>query len=576
MAIGDEYVQPINPTYEERLKMLRIALEEGNHPEDFDNLVELLSPPIDITNINSTGNCKGIKVGIIGGGVAGLASAFELRKLGFDITIFETEDSRIGGRIYTHYFDREKKLYGEFGAMRIPISHETVWHYIDLLGLKTRPFIQSNENAFIYVRNKRARNDPEGKSVMEKIYPEFNLTPQERSTPWQKLIGYALASNLLKIDPSIRKELIQIKEKYSDTIEYIDSLRIREVLEKMGLSKGAIEMLSGIVPFAGYFYYNNYFENLQEEYTVDYAYRYEIVDGFVKMPLAFYNSLMKKNPKEYSNIKAEDLGKVLWKSGKTVIGIYKLDGSNKVILRHKNERSLEVSDEEFDFVICTIPFSSLRTVEINPMFSTGKMQAIKELGYASSQKTVFLCNERFWESGDASEKIIGGGSYTDEIIGSIWYDVYDNSRNIENRKKSNKKKNYRNNRGILLASYNLNQDALRLGNLEESRRFELIKRQVENVHGLQEGELDSIVEAYKTVLWDKEKGFYGGFCYTKPGQQRLFLYASAKPEYDNRVYFAGEHASVSHGWIQGSLSSAMKAANDIAEYCKVMNLNSIK
>ena len=42
----------------------------------------------------------------------------------------------------------------------------------------------------------------------------------------------------------------------------------------------------------------------------------------------------------------------------------------------------------------------------------------------------------------------------------------------------------------------------------------------------------------------------------------------AKPEYDNKVYFAGEHISLTHGWIEGAVSTGMKAANDIAEYCK--------
>lgn len=570
MATDVKYVQPINPTYEERLKMLRIALEEGNHIEDFDNLVELLSPPKDITTINSAANCKGLKVGIIGGGIAGLASAFELRKLGFEITIFETEDRRIGGRIYTHYFDKDKRFYGEMGAMRIPISHKTVWHYIDIFGLKTRPFIQTNENAFIYVRNKRARNDPAGKSVMEKIYPEFNLAPWERSTPWQKLIGYALANNLFNIEPSIRKELIQIKEKYSGEIEYVDSLSIRQVLEKKYLSEGAIEMLSCVAPFLGYFYYNNYFENLQEEYTVDYAYRYKIDDGFIQLPLAFYNSLMSKKPKEYSNIQENDIGKVFWKNGKTVTGIYKLDPSNKITLKYKDKKTSESLQETFDFVICTIPFSSLRSVEVYPMFSSEKMQAIKEVNYVSAQKTAFMCNKRFWEEGDDKERIIGGGSYTDLAIGSIWYSDYRdiNNNRFKNKKTSSKKHRISDKGGVFIATYNLTQDAIRLGDLEEERRIEVIKRQVEAVHGLKEGYLDSIVEDFKTVQWDNEKGIYGGFCYTRPGQQKLFLHAMIKPEYDNRVYFAGEHASVSHGWIQGSVYSAMKAANDIAEYCK--------
>lgn len=569
MARETKFVQPDNPTDEERRRMLQITLEEANRMEDFDNLIELLSPPRDITTIAAPGSCKGIRVGIIGGGLAGLAAAFELRKLGFDITIFETQENRIGGRVYTHYFDEEKRFYGEFGAMRIPVAHETTWHYINTFGLRTRPFIQSNENAFIYVRQKRARNDPQGKSVMENIYPAFNLTPREKTTPWQKLIGDALASNLYKISPSIRKELLQIKEEYSPTIEYLGSLRIREVLEKMGLSEAAIEMISGIAPFLGDFYYNSYSENLIEEYTVDYAYRYEIVGGMVNFPLAFYNSLLSENPKEYNNIQESDLGSVAWESGKTVISIYDEDIANMVTLEYKDEKSLEISRQTFDFVVCAIPFSSLRSVDLYPVFSNEKMQSIMEVFYTSSQKTVFLCNERFWEKGSLSERIIGGGSSTDLPIETIWYP----SRNISISNNETENNGLQNMLGVLVASYNLNMDAIRLGNLDDNTRFEEVKRQVEEVHGLQRGYLDSVVVDAMTVDWNREKGFYGAFCYFRPEQQKLFSYAMAKPEYDNRIHFAGEHISLTHGWIEGSLSTAMKAANDIAEYCKTNEKN---
>lgn len=567
MAIRTRFIQPDNPTDEERHNMLKMTLEESNRVEDYKNIIELLSPCKDITTIASPGTFKGIKVGIIGGGIAGLTSAFELRKVGFDITIFETEEKRIGGRIYTHYFDEEKGLYGEFGAMRIPAVHETTWHYINTFGLKTKPFTQSNPNSLIYVRGKRARNDYQGKSVMENIYPEFNLNQRERRTPWQQLINYALSKNLLKIDPSIRKELIQIKEEYSLTIEYLGSLGIRKVLEKMGLSEGAIEMISCVAPFLGYFYNNSYLENLIEEYTVDYAYRYEIVGGTAKLPLAFYNSLMSKQPVEYINIKESDLGSaVSWKNGKTVIGIYKKN-PDKVILEYKDEKTNEVLHETFDFVICAIPFSSLRNVEIFPMFSQGKMQAIKEVNYTSSQKTIFLCNERFWED----QQIFGGGSSTDLPIGTIWYPSSANSNKLNNRKfLYRKKNNLDNQQGVLLASYNLNQDAIRIGNLDEKICFEQIKRQVEAVHGLSRGYLDSVVEDFKIVDWNKEKGFYGAFCYFMPEQQSLFSYIMAQPEYENKIYFAGEHISLIHGWIEGAISSGMIAANNLAEYCKMM------
>lgn len=558
MYKGVRYIQPINPSKEERHKLLKIALKEAHRIEDFDSIVSSLGPPKDITTIASPKDCKGIKVGIIGAGLAGLSSAFELRKLGFDITIFEMQQKRIGGRVYTHYFDKNKSLYGELGAMRIPISHENTWHYIDLFNLQTIPFVQTNENAFIYIRNKRVRNDPEGKNVMKEIYPEFNLTSEEKVTPWQKLIDYALTDNLLKINPSIRNELLHIKKQYPILIQSLDSLSIRDTLKKMNLSEGAIELISCLVPFLGAFYDNSYLENLQEDYSVDSAYRYQIVGGSVNLPLSFYNSLKSKNPKEYTNIKKDDLGKISLENGQIVTGIF--NDNNKVRIEYRCKNSFKKFNKTFNYIICTIPFSSLRNVNIYPMFSPEKMQAIKEVNYSSSQKTLFLCNKRFWEKGNDNEKILGGGSSTDLSIESIWYPSYD----IKNYDKYN-------DFGVLLSSYNLGQDALRLGHLDDNTRFETIKEQVEMVHGLPNKYLDTIVTDFKTVTWDKEEGFLGAFCYFMPNQHTLFSYVMSKPEYNNKIYFAGEHASSKHGWMQGALNSGMKAANLIAQYCKELN-----
>ncbi|MDR5585963.1 MULTISPECIES: FAD-dependent oxidoreductase [Clostridium] len=553
------YIQSLNPSNEERYKMLKTALEKSNRIEDFDDIISALAPPNDITTIASPKDCKEIKVGIIGGGLAGVSSAFELRKLGFDVTIFEMQSNRIGGRVYTHYFDKNKNFYGELGAMRIPISHESTWHYINTFNLQTRPFIQTNENAFMYIRNKRVRNDSEGKNVMEKIYPEFNLTPEEKNTSWQKLIDYALADNLLKINPSIRNELLHIKKQYSVLIQSLDNLSIRDELKKMNLSEGAIELISCVAPFLGAFYDNSYLENLQEDYSVDYAYRYEIVGGSVNLPLAFYNSLISKNPKEYTNIEKKNLGKVTLENGKTVTSIFNDNKNNKVILEYKYKNFSKNFSRSFDYVICAIPLSSLRNMNIFPMFSTEKMQAIKEVNYSSSQKTLFMCNERFWEKGNDNEKILGGGSYTDLPIQSIWYPYYN-----YNIKKHSKYNNY----GVLLASYNLGQDAIRLGNLNNDVRFETIKRQVEKVNGLPSKYLDKIVMDFKTINWNNEPGILGAFCYFTPNQHTNFLYSMTKSEYKDKVYFAGEHASNKHGWMQGALNSGMNVANSIAQHCK--------
>ncbi len=573
MAREIKVVQPSNPTDEERHSMLRLALEEVGRIEDYDNLIELLSPPKDITTILPPGGCKGINIGIIGGGIAGLSAAFELRKLGLDITIFEQQKERIGGRIYTYYFDENKRFYGELGAMRIPVSHEATWKYINQFKLRTTPFIQNNDNAFIYVRNKRAINDPDGISVMEKIYPEFNLAPWERQEPWQKLVSYGLGASLLQISPDIRRELLQNKKRYSPEIEYFDSLSIRRELEERGLSEGAIEMLSSIVTFSGWLYDNSYIESLQEQYAVDDAFRYQIDGGTVWLPTAMYHSLMSLDPKEYNDILQDQLGHITWKSGNRVEGIYKNNEDNKVILEYKSEQEISSHHQSFDFVICTIPFSSLRNVNIYPMFSTEKMQAIKEVNYIAGQKTLFMCKEKFWEEGGPSKAIIGGASYTDLPIGSIWYPSYNieyNIADLESQVIPSVRREYKSygGAGVLLASYNLSRDAMRLGNLEPITRLEWIKTQVEHVQGLKQGYLDDIVLDSKTIQWDNEQGFFGAVCYYMPGQKRLFAYASSQPEYDNRVYFAGEHISQEHGWIQGAIKSAMIAANEVAEHCK--------
>ena len=145
-----------NPTDEERHELLLNALENDNRSHDYEYIVKYLSPPPDITYYAMPGELKGIKIGIIGGGLSGMSTAFELSKLGADITIFEASDNRIGGRVYTYYFDPERNHYGEFGAARVPVSHETTWHYINMFGLHMRS-LSGKGNNFLYVHNTRLR-----------------------------------------------------------------------------------------------------------------------------------------------------------------------------------------------------------------------------------------------------------------------------------------------------------------------------------------------------------------------------------------------------------------------------------
>lgn len=213
--------------------------------------------------------------------------------------------------------------------------------------------------------------------------------------------------------------------------------------------------------------------------------------------------------------------------------------------------------EEFDYVICTIPFSTLREVDIRPFFRNQKMQAIRELFYTDSFKAAFFCNRRFWEEDTVYGRMNGGISFTDLPIQSIIYP----SDHIHCTEPSSCSPSEP---GVLISSYNINQDSVRVANQSEGRRLSLVKRNVEEVHGLPENFLDTIVESYKMVDWNRQEWFRGGFAVNLPGQKINFAYTILEPEYNNRVFFAGEHTSVKKGWMQGSLYSGMLAANTLA------------
>ena len=544
-----------SPTKIERHEMYYETLKNQNRIEDYENILNILGPPMDITNIANPGSFKNINVAIIGGGASGLAAAFELRKLGFNITIFDALKDRIGGRIYTHYFDKDKKLYAELGAMRIPIGHETSWHYIDLFNLKTKPFITSNENAIRYVKNIHAQNDPNGISVMRNIYPFYNLTPRERVTPWNVMSNNILNSYLYNMTPEVRKELIQVKQSYSPEILYVDSLVLRDAAERFGLSKEAIFMLASVNSLAGGVAYTNLLEFLQEQYTADFEIVYQIDGGMVNLPLSFYKSLTSKYPKEY-NIDNNLLGNVKFKRNNYVTTIIQNKTNGPVTLYYQYNQEEAMQAETFDYVLCAVPFSSLRNLEVYPQFSTNKMQAIRDLNYETAHKTGMLFKERFWEKNRMYGPICGGSSYTDLSIASLWYPSYDIDKNCnENTHKP----------GVTW-TYSYTLDAIRLGNLPENLRISKIKSQIEALHNLPMGYLDNLLMDFKTVQWDREFSFQGGFHYLAPNQKRLFSYVSTLPEYGGRVLFAGEHVAGIHAWIQGALQTGMKAANDIAMF----------
>lgn len=558
-----------NPTDEERHTFLKYLLTNSGRPEDFENIVNLLSPPPEITTICPKNWGRGIKVAVIGAGEAGLSAAFELRKTGCSITVFEASH-RAGGRVHTHYFDKTKGYYGDLGAMRISPSHETTWHYVNLFKLHTRPFASTNINGLFYLRDAWAVNDPEGISVKRNIYPRYNLTEKERNTPWFDLAGRISEMYLNPLPPDIRRELIEIKENYSDEIKQIDMLNYRQAYENTGLSQDAIAMLGFLSTFDLTLFRLSLTETLQEMYTVDFGFTYMIDGGTEQLPMALYRALCNELEGVYGNVAQSELGDVSFRFNCPVDGIYKSPNGPGIVLEYRDRPEMPPSFEEFDYCVCAIPFSSLRRVKIHPLFRVQKMQAISELNYEIAQKTFLFLSHRFWETGSKYTRIIGGSSSTDLPLISLFYPS-DHAMPIKGvadawtlRPGASPFEP-----GVLLATYNWPLDSTRLGNEYEDLRIYDIKRYVERVHNLPWGYMDSIMIDYVSILWSNVQYIWSGACFTKPLDKINFSYVVTLPEMDGKVFFAGEHISQKHAWQQGALQTGMIAANQVAESIKL-------
>ena len=182
-------------------------------------------------------------------------------------------------------------------------------------------------------------------------------------------------------------------------------------------------------------------------------------------------------------------------------------------------------------MVLTAPFPVLRHVEVLTPFSRLKQRAIRQLHYDASAKVFLQFRRRFWEDDDG---IFGGGTVTDLAVRNVYYP--DHGRDTG--------------RGVVLASYTWGEDAQRWGSLTPEDRVLQALEDVTRIHPQAASEF----EVGASKMWHDDEFAGGAFALFDPGQQTLLYEAIIAPE--GRVHFAGEHASLSHAWIQGRSSPA--------------------
>jgi monoamine oxidase len=516
------------------------------HTQRFDrpfSFKELYRHPGSLSVRDRSGSRK--QIGIIGGGIAGLTSAYELSQLGHAVTLLESS-TRLGGRIRTHYFSDGN--YGELGAMRIPTNHRCTLYYVDKFNLPTRPFVSYNPAGFYHLRGRKARLD-----AFSELFPAFNLTPQERQDP-SLLYENPLQELIATLSCTEKWEMFSptfesAKLKQYDGITFAQYFRdrlSRDAFELVGHATGMIHyervsLLEGLIDFFSW-------------YRVD---QYQLIGGMETLVDAFVQQLQ---------------GQIKCNAKVTAIQI-----TDSGAIVHWNSLGRREA-KEFDYIICTVPATALARIDFHPDLPAKKKQAIGNLTYGSAVKTLFHCTARPWELHD---NIYGGGSFTDLPIEKCWYPS-DNAQPANTPLSATLTKDDQvdyseasqcwsardpelsHHPAVFTAAYRWENNARQFLTLDESEQTDSTLHQVKQLHP----QIDQYVDAIVHCSWDEQSNpGSGAYAYFTPGDHERYQEVLSLPfPLDNpRVFFAGEHLAINHASIQGAIQTALSATIDVLE-----------
>ncbi|MDG1268137.1 MAG: FAD-dependent oxidoreductase [Candidatus Marinimicrobia bacterium] len=190
-----------------------------------------------------------------------------------------------------------------------------------------------------------------------------------------------------------------------------------------------------------------------------------------------------------------------------------------------------------DRVLCTVPITVLNKIQFTPPLSPEKQTAMNGgYRYAPSTRVYMQFQNRFWEN----ESLNGWGN--SDIPEEIWQPTWDLAGST----------------GIIM-SYLRWTAAQEMDALSEEERINYILSRWENIFP---GAASSL-QSGMSQSWAEEEWSKGAWA-SPTGSQDAAL-ANHIGLAEDRIHFAGEHASDDHGWMQGALFSGLRAAVEINE-----------
>lgn len=468
------------------------------------------------------GSGRGRKVVILGAGISGLVSAYELRRAGWDVTVLEARE-RIGGRVWTlRGGDRivqtgrpdqlctfDEGLYFNAGAARIPTAHHTILGYARALGVPIEVMVNSNRAARWdfggrIFEDRQIRNGVRGRfaellsKAIDRGALNQELAPGERSAMRGFLAFYGDLNAQGAYTPAGQSGYAELPGAYGTVGRPSEPLMLADLMTR---------------PAAG-------LPLVFEEFFDQQAPMFQPVGGMDRIAHALYEQVRPV---------------VRLESPVTAI---RRSGAGVRIEHGPGRRATEA-----DHCICTLPLNLLQRIPND--FSPAKRAAIADVDYLPSVKVAFE-SPRFWEA----EGIYGGLGWTDQANENLLYPSG----------------GWHSDKGVLVAAYTAGwtgpNHPQEFTAASHEERFRLCREVVERMHPGHARELaKGVTVAWGLTPWSEGVGpIHPDF---GPAARPARYAELLRPE--GPIVFAGEHLSYIVFWQEGAALSAHEAMRVLTE-----------
>jgi len=475
------------------------------------------------------GSGAGKKILIVGAGHAGATSAYELSKLGYDVTILEAR-SFSGGRAQTARrgfqaqemggeparCDFDDGHYINIGPWRIPYHHRSTLYYTKLFDVPLEIMVNDNDAAFLYGRDVPGR-------LNRQLVRQGEIKADLRGMTCE-LVAKAAATG--RLDGLLSADDKEIFLDYLCNEGYLSrqDLTYRGV-DGMGISiRGfARHPGAGLVKGEGLplldfsdilnsrlWQHFNAVTEFDMQWTM-----FQPVGGMDQIARGFERHMghLIRFDSEIERLRQNDQG---------------------VTADWINTKTGQRGSTTADYAIVTMPLSVLHRLDTD--FSESFKEAMEGVAYAPVMKAGLQMKRRFWEE-DFS--IYGGHIKTNFDNGMGIYNISFPSTAWQSQK------------GVLLGAYIYGAVAVQASAKSLRDRLEYCLDIGETVFP---GHYRANFETGFSWCWHRAKYNQGGWAEWSEAGRKTAYPKLLQPE--GRVYLAGEHLSYMTGWQAGAIESA--------------------